>query len=203
MTLPLEFAIDVSGSPGDNTFFALVSFNKITKNRIINQLFNEYPEIENKKGRKLKTKQHINVINFLSENKVKMVGFEVTKNDWAYIQSIWGEAPEYIEKIGAIMFYHLIRNIAWKNHSYDVITCIESQFGDIDRVYYHCRRLSNVDRVDLNFSFGRDRYHEGIKIADFIAYSIYALKTSDTRDFRNFHYIKKGVPKRFYREIFK
>jgi hypothetical protein len=202
----LEFFIDVSGTPPAKTCFALVSFNPYTKDEIIEEFFDKYPQYINKKGRELNPQDYINTIKFFDEKKVKMIVFPRSKNDWSYYKQMYGTNPEYLQRISGIMYMHLLHSFAWENTRYNVVSCVESQLGDIHRVFHHCKRIISCSHSQLKFSFNHSHDYDnpGLKIADFIAYTaryITPVHLSDLK-IKNYHILRDRPPKWYFRVIF-
>jgi hypothetical protein len=54
MAIPIELVVDVSGTPGNTTYFGMVSFNRHTKDSILNELFDHHPHLRRAKGGSLR-----------------------------------------------------------------------------------------------------------------------------------------------------
>jgi hypothetical protein len=198
----LELFIDVSGSPYYHTYFGLVSFNVFTKDDILDDLFDQFPQYLNKKGKNLNKYDFIAIIRFLNQRNVKMFVLPITANDWRYYKSKYGTDHEFLQKISGITYFFLFKNIARKNNRYSVVSCAEKQLGKINRVFHHCERLGNINNIKFNFYHGHDYDNRGVKIADFIAHSWRKLKLSDITSFTNYKIIKQRLPNWYLRIIF-
>lgn len=189
--MQLEFIIDVSGSPGSNTYFALVSFNRITKDVIIDNFFNRYPEYKGKKGRELTKEDHLNIIKFLDESQVRMLIQKINANDWYYYISHFQNKPEHMERISGVLYYNLINTIARRNFRYYVLSCREKQLGNIERVFHHCDRLASKQKITIEYSYGNEKINRAIKIADFIAYGGRLINEKDIDNISKYKIIKR------------
>jgi len=203
MDISLEFSIDISGEPGKNTYFGLVSFNMLTKDKVIDELFEKYPEYENKKGSQLGKECHLNIIKFLNEKKVRMVVLYFNKNDWTYYKNKWGSRHDYKERMCAILYFSLIKIIARKNCRYTLISCVESQIGNIERVFNHCKKLADIYKIKLDYNFSRGKYNRSIKIVDYIAYSFRVLKEKELINIEYYIIHNKKIPKKVLKMILK
>lgn len=202
MPIPLEFNIDVSGSPGETQSYGLVSFNLINKHEIIENFFQEFPEVNYTKGHQLDRHRIQEMIEYLNERNVRMVVVIFPKNKWSYFSRILGNQHEFLEKIAGILFYTLMYPVIRKDSRYSVSTCIENQLGKIERVMHHCNRIMNTRRVELDFVFSRGTYNRGVKIADIIAYSGHVLKEKNVKGIKNYYRIKRDIPDWQIRRIF-
>ena len=203
MDLSLEFFLDISGEPEKNTNIGLVSFSKNSKDRFIDELFETYPEYEEKKGAQLKKDDHLNIIKFLNERKVRMTVLNFNKNDWKYYKNLYGNPHDYKVKMCSVLYFSLIKTIAWRNKRYSIVSCVESQVGNIEKVFVNCIKLANLYGLKFDLYYSSGEYNRGVKIADYIAYSYKLLKDKEINKIEYYKVHDKKIPQRILRKIFK
>lgn len=196
----------MSGTPPAKTCFGLVSFNAYTKEAILGEFFKKYSQYEGKKGRELNNQDFINIVQFFDKKKVKMVVFNRSNNDWVYYKKTYGTQHAYLEKICGVIYMFLLRRVVWAGEKYTVTSCVETQWGDIHRVFHHCKRIINIGHSNIQFTFNHsyDYDNPGVKIADFIAASARFFKPKHLEDLKikNYHIIKIRPPKWYFRVVF-
>ena len=186
MAIPIELVVDVSGTPGNTTHFGMVSFNRHTKDSILNEFFDHHPHLRRAKGRSLKLQDCLKVIDALNQNDVRMVSMRFTANDWSYHRNQWRGRHEIDERICAAIYYNMARVVCRSNCRYDLTSCVESQLGDIKRVFHHCKRLAALRNIEFEFYQSTDSMNRSIRIADFIAYSGRVLRPLDVGPFKHY-----------------
>lgn len=186
-------------------------FNSFTKDDLLDEFFRKYPLYKKKKGRELNHQDYINIIKFFDEKKVKMLVFSRTIADWSYYNKLYKTQHEYKEKICGLIYFYLLNHMAWPDCRYDIISCVESQIGDIHRVFHHCDRLHNITKnnpyynFEFNYLHSTDKHSRGVKIADFIASSAKFFKIKDLSKFNitRYYILKKRPNNWYFRVIFK
>ena len=201
--IPLEFAFDVSGSPGSNTYFGMVSLKRSDKDTVIDELFDKYPQFEKPKGRQLRKEDHLSVIRFLDSMNVRMRVLRFTANDWAYQRRQWQGAHELNEKVSAVLYFAVLLTVGRPDSRYSVISCVESQLGDITRVTHHCRRLASMHKIDLDCYHATDSTNRSVKVADIIAASGRTLSPNDVKGIKGYRFVwGSKVKKKYFKTVF-
>lgn len=201
--MELEFIFDVSGTKGVDTYATVVSFNTHTKRRILDDFFLKFPQAIEKKGSKLKKDQVVDMVAFLDSKDVRMATLHFDPNDWRFLTNNHGESHQYNEKMLGVFYYSLIRGVTGKakNDRYNVLSCVESQFGDINRAFHHCKRLLSFSNIDIECQWGTGDNNRAIRIPDIVASASRRCKPSDLNKNRNYRIIKR--PQEWcYRVIF-
>ena len=120
MPLQLEFGFDVSGSLPEPMYFGMVSFNKFTKDEIIDNLFNQHPYVEKSKARDLTKPKILDVLRLLNEKKVRMFVYKLRKDTVYHYIMKYGQTHEFDERMYGLIYYNLVNQIAQPNSRYSV-----------------------------------------------------------------------------------
>jgi hypothetical protein len=138
--------------------------------------------------------------------KVKMIVFSRSNNDWTFYKRKFGNQHAYLEKICGVIYMHLLRYVSWNNKRYTVTSCVETQLGDIHRIFHHCERICSASHSNIEFTFNHshDYHNKGVKIADFIAYSgrFFTPQIIKQLKINNYIIIQRRPPNWYFRIIF-
>ena len=184
----IHFVIDVSGTPYGKVIMGLVSFNTNLINEILKAFKREFPQLRRskRKGSKLAKNELKKIIEFLDQRKVRMVSICFNAEDWKYYKSKYGDRAHFKERIFGILYFMLLREIAYTNYKYRVTVCEES-FIKIEKVLDTCRRLAKANKYEFDLSTGYAKFDELIRFADYVAS---AQRKIDAKDLKQFKYYK-------------
>ena len=186
MPIPIELVVDVSGTPGNTTHFGMISFNRHTKEAILDDFFTNHPHLRRVKGRSLQLPDCLKVIDALNQNDVRMISMRFTANDWSYYRNKWKGRHEVDERVSGALYFNMARVVCRSNCNYDLTSCVESQLGDIRRVFHHCKRLAALFNIEFEFYHSTDTMNRSIRLADFIAHSGRVAGAQDVAPFKHY-----------------
>jgi len=171
----------------------------------LDEFESRFPGFLKRKGRNLTKSELIDVISFLDEKKVRMIVYQFTPNDWQFNISYYQNKKDVEEKLIAIIYFHIAKRIMKPGYRYSISSCIESQIGDINRVFHHFSRLASKCRILTDFSYSRASNNRIIRIVDYIAISGKNLRKVDVQKFSNYSFNNRNsenIPPWYYRIIF-
>lgn len=204
MSTSLEFALDVSGTPGNATYFGMVCFDRLRKDAILDGLFRKEPRWMDVKGRQLRNVDLLNVVQYLNSNGVQMRVLRLTAHDWAFHKKTLQGKEEVVEKLSALVYYTLIRTVAIRGQRCSVVSCEENQLGSIRRVFFHCKKLARKDQVDLDLYQATDAINDCVKVADFIAAAGSRLSSEDVSSCGCYAELTcKNIKNGYYQRLFR
>ncbi len=202
MIIKLELYIDSAGARPERVVIGLVSFNSATKDSILDDFFRTFPDFVKRKGRNLTLPELKSVLSFLNQRKVRMATRSFSPNDWLWMGSNYGDRAYCRDKIYGMLYFQVIRTIAWKGFRYSVTTCVESH-SNILRIQKYCNRLAEFNNIRLEFSQGIDSMNRYLKIADLVASAGRRLKRDYLRKIENFKVVTQPIPDWVLWKLFK
>jgi hypothetical protein len=91
----LLFAIDVSGTPYNETIVGCASFNLIDSPQILSDFNQTFRKFKNKKGKDLDYNQLKHILKYLDNQRIRTNSLCLTSNDWRYALSLIPEHKTY------------------------------------------------------------------------------------------------------------
>jgi hypothetical protein len=194
-------AIDISGVPGDDLFVGLVSFNPYYRLEIIKKFYDKFPELKHSrwKGTKLGPKKLLQIVSFLSEEKVKMYAIKFLKKDWNFYRNYFLGTKCFEERIYAILIYKLIKKSCWRGAVDRVqynFTLDEETNLDMGYVLTTCQKLCKAGRINVMFTTGRAKFYPLIKFADYVAAAYRKVNTKNLEKIENLKIVNNQLTPR-------
>lgn len=132
-----------------------------------------------------------------------MASISFTTNDWITMNSLYPRKAHLNAKILGILYFALLRKVAFRNMKANLITCTESGIN-IVKVHETIQKLSRSQNFIFDISHSLERLNPIIKIADYIASAGRNAKKSKLKTYSNFKILdKKDIPYSVYKKIFK
>ena len=202
-----NFYVDMSGQPyQDDLFIGGVFVNELFDGHFIKGFYKEFPELRSfkKKATNLSEEKLRGVMDYLEKKKVKSVCIKFHKYK---LNKLHREILErknkfrkrdiktlfkFKEKIIGILYYYLIKPIAWSKWHYGFEACIESHM-DIHAVLGILNNLSHRDGYLLHPRYNIRRIQHMLKFADFVAGAGRKLSDDVLSSYKYLRYSKPDI----------
>jgi len=130
-----------------------------------------------------------------------MASISYTSNDWIAMDSLYPNKANLNNKILGILYFTILRKIAFRNMKANIITCSETGIN-IVKVHDTIQKLANYQDFIFDISQSIERLNPIIKIADYIASARRKVKKTKLETYANYKIInKKDIPRSVYKKI--
>jgi len=199
-----DMAIDVSGVPKEDTYFALFSISSILRPKFTAEFYKKFPKLKHSKwkGTKLDEKQLFEIIKFFDEYKAHSYVIKFLRNDWKTWKTKLPVEPLFNERIHAIFYYKLIKASCWrglkKEEQIYNISVDEETNVKMNSLMETCNRLCKGGRINVSFNKTRAKYSEMIKFADYAAAAYRKVNEKKLKELKHFKIANNKI---IYKEL--
>ena len=200
-----DMAIDISGSPKEDTYFGLFSINSAARPKFTVDFYKNFPKLKHSrwKGTKLGEKELLKIAKYFNENKARVYVTKFLKKDWKkWQQNLPSDEPFFNERIHAIMYYKIIKSSCWrglkKEEQIYNISVDEETNVRMNPLIDTCIRLCKGGRINVSFNKTRAKYSEMIKFADYGAAIHRKVNEKNLKELKHFKIINNRIE---YKEI--
>ena len=171
----IQFLVDISGVPRPGPsgthgplIMACVSVDTFKLDDMMNTFRNQFPSIWDKKGHQLSMRQLEDVVDFLNGENVRMITIRFDDVDWQRYKAMYPGEGHFEEKVMAILYYYVLRRVAWKDYLYPVLVDNDTSFK-ISQSIVICNRLARYFEHRFDISFGYLSVNPELRFPDWIA----------------------------------
>lgn len=187
-----ESVFDMSGTPREDVYIGLATFNPHYKSKIMKDFGIAFSHLKSfsYKGTKLDGKELEKIINFLNENKVKMFSIKFSSSDWSYWKKQLSEVPYFNERICALLYFKLMKKFCFPkfadpNCIYPFTLCRESNIK-IDLVISTLRRIARGHNFNIELKTSIARDYSLLRFADYVASAHRKTSIQKLQEFENY-----------------
>jgi len=183
----------------------VIGFASVSKNHIkslINSIEQKYPRYWNKKGSQLDSKELEIIINYLDKNHVMMLTIMFEHKDWDKYRQMYPDETNLGEKVMAILYFFILKNLAKKKFMHEAVLCHDTNFGIVQSIV-ECKRLLNMNHYDFDITVGHRKINPELRLPDWIAQARRKIPEYKLKKYKNFIILKNKLPKLYRLLIFK
>lgn len=205
----IEFLVDVSGIPKrdasgnyQKVIIASTSFNMFNLDDVMDAFKGQFFNYWEKKGHQLSAHKLEEIIDFLNQENVRMTTIHFDIPDWEKYKTEYQNEANLEEKIMGILYFYVLKKIAWKEFIYRVLVDNDSTFN-IRQSIIVCQRLARAHNYDFNISFGYRDINPELRFPDWVASARRKIDPSNFAKYKYFIILKNQLPPYYLIKIFK
>lgn len=163
----------------------------------------KYPEFyrSKQKGAKRQPNELITILKFLSKNRVHMKTISFKSKDWFEFRQQYQNKSFLKEKVYALLYFMLLKEVASPYKTYSVIVCNEN-YLNISKVLHYCNKLAKANKFNFSFSTAYGNSNKLLKFADYVASSHRKVKRKYLDSTKNYQIINSKIPAHYIKKMF-
>ena len=205
----IKFLFDISGVPNKGksgeyelVIVGCVSVNAITLNDLLDNFKSDFPTLWDKKGSQLTAEQLEIVIDYLNNNKARMLSVPFRPVDWQKYKRKFKDEAHLEEKIMSLLYFKPLNVFTRQSSTYTVLYDSDTTFN-IKQSVKLVQRLSRQLGYTFQPSFGYADLNLELKFADWVASARRKMDEDTLRKYRYYYLLNSKIPHNQLKYVFK
>lgn len=201
--------VDISGVPKrdssgnfETVILASTSVNVYKVEKLKEEFRNQFPGHWNKKGRQLSADKLEEIVAFLNQENVRMTTVHLDAEDWDTYKAKYKGEAHFEEKIMGILYFYVLKWVAWKGRLHPALLDYDSSFGIIQSITT-CKNLARANDYHFDVSFGHIPVNPELRFPDWIASARKKIDLDSLKKYKHFKVLRNYLDRRYLLRVMK